>query len=182
MIDRERSTHPNRVGPGIRDRLHRVLSPTLLALGVVAIGCGRRPSASEIAPVKEDAETKVSVVKSAGRPPPPWPSGVPSAHAPCKTHSECAVLMDAPQTDPCCKHRVFQPVSRAYADWVATFHAAHCGGVVCPTQPLPGPEPSCCVSIGRCVKAKCVLGCDDPTLDAPKVNWLDSACRMPMPP
>lgn len=171
------------MSPAIRERSVRTLVTTLLGLSALAIGCARRPGANEIAPVKEDGgpDTKVAAVKSAGRLPPPWPSGVPSAHASCKTHNECAVLMDAPQTDPCCTHRVFQPVSRAYADWVAGFNAEHCGGVICPSQPLPGPEPSCCVSIGRCVHHKCVLGCDDPTLDAPKVNWLDSACRMPKP-
>ena len=43
-------------------------------------------------------------------------------------------------------------------------------------------KPNCCVSIGRCVKNKCIGGCYDSTLKAPDVTWLDSMCQMPQPP
>ena len=79
--------------------------------------------------------------------------------------------------DPCCTQRIgFVAVTRKYAEWTSAYRTEHCKGVVCPSSPLPGAEPTCCVSVGRCVKNKCVLGCDDPTLDAPKTVWHDSQC------
>jgi hypothetical protein len=81
--------------------------------------------------------------------------------------------------DPCCPQRVgFLPVSREYAAFTSKLRA-RCAGVICPPSPMPGAEPSCCASIGRCVKAKCIVGCDDPTLDAPKVVWHDAPCSAP---
>lgn len=110
-----------------------------------------------------------------------WPTDVPPSTARCEKHEDCAVLVDAPGANPCCNHRSLRPVSRAYFDWVRRYQQEKCVGVVCPTEPLPGPEPSCCESIGRCVNHACVIGCSDPTLDAPKVDWLDAMCRMPVP-
>jgi hypothetical protein len=149
-----------------------------LFAGVFAIvACARRQSEELV--TREDVAPRVDAAKPTPRP--KWPADVPNAYASCNAHSECAILVEAPQTDPCCTHRLFLPVTRAYADWTARFQDENCKGVSCPSQPLPGPEPACCASIGRCINHKCLSGCDDPTLNAPKVTWLESECRQPMP-
>lgn len=109
-----------------------------------------------------------------------WPAGAPSPTAACNRHEDCAIIRwDGPwPPDPCCDRRVpFTPVTRAYLAFFDTYRAAHCAGVKCPTAPLPGAEPGCCVVIPRCVNHRCVQGCDDPTLKAPAVSSLDPACQ-----
>lgn len=147
---------------------------SLIACACLVVGCDRRSDA----PITRD---QVVPAKDAAPPVarPTWPAGAPNPEAPCKTHDECTVLVVVPGANPCCTHQMFRPVSRAYADSFHRFHDENCKGAECPAEPLPGPEPSCCASIGRCVNHKCVAGCDDPTLDVPDVVWLDSACRWP---
>lgn len=141
---------------------------------VLLIACGK-----DKAVATTDASTWASTAAIAsGKPKPPWPADAPDPNAACTKHEDCTVLMhDAIlPPDPCCEQRVgFLPVTRKYAEFTSNMRA-QCAGVKCPTSPLPGPEPSCCASIGRCVNKKCILGCDDPTLDAPKVVWHDAPC------
>ena len=151
---------------------------------LLLVACGKDPK-----PVVVDASVPVAATTASAqatpkvepKPKPPWPSDAPDRSAACSSHEDCAVLMhDAIlPPDPCCTQRGgFLPVSSKYAEWTSTYREAHCKGVACPSSPLPGAEPSCCASIGRCVKKKCIGGCEDPTLDAPKVVWHEAACRM----
>lgn len=134
---------------------------------VVAAGCSKRA-------VTSATETGSGAAKV------PWPADAPSPDAACASHDDCWVFMwDAPQPpDPCCDARVgFLPATRAYAEWSRRFQAERCKGVRCESLPAPGAEPVCCVSIPRCVNERCVRGCDDPTLVAPRVVWHSPECR-----
>jgi len=151
-----------------------------LALATVLGGCDKSAPPTDVR-IKPLATGEAKADAASGRPPPSWPGDAPRPNGPCDSHGECAVLMDAPQESPCCTVRAIQPVTRVYADWTRRYQAEHCAGVTCPPAPLPGPEPACCASIGRCVNHVCVGGCTDPTLHAPETTWLDSACRLPRP-
>lgn len=108
-----------------------------------------------------------------------WPADAPSPSGACKGHDECAVIRwDGPwPPDPCCDQRVaFTPVLRSYLVWFEGYRKQHCGGVTCPTAPLPGAEPACCVVLARCLQGKCVQSCDDPTFEPPAEHSLDPGC------
>jgi hypothetical protein len=120
---------------------------------------------------------------SAATPVRAWPSNAPPRDA-CRTHGDCAVMVwDGPVgNDPCCDARVgYMPVARAYLEFMATYRKANCGGVTCPTPPLPGAEPACCANIGRCVAKHCVSACDDPLAHAPAISVLDPGCNHELP-
>jgi hypothetical protein len=145
-------------------------SPLLMSsLIIAAFGC----EASGPSPEKADAAPART-----------WPPDAPASNGGCRSHDECVVFMwDAPSPpDPCCDQRVgFMPATRAYVEWMGSYRKRHCAGVRCEPLPFPGAEPACCASIGRCVDHRCVQGCDDPSLQAPKTSWLDPACRAPQP-
>lgn len=133
----------------------------------VAAGCSK-PA------VTTSTETGASAPKVS------WPADAPSPDAPCATHDDCWVFMwDAPERpDPCCDARVgFWPTTRAYAQFMRRFQDARCKGVRCESLPAPGAEPLCCAAIPRCVDKRCVGGCSDPTLVAPRVVWHSPDCR-----
>ncbi|HUS63191.1 MAG TPA: hypothetical protein VMZ28_01570 [Kofleriaceae bacterium] len=118
-----------------------------------------------------------------------WPADAPAPTGACTRHDECAVIRwDGPwPPDPCCDQRVaFTPVLRSYLVWFDAYRKEHCGGVQCPSAPLPGAEPACCVVLARCVEGKCVQSCDDPTFKPPAEHSLDPNCNegaiMPEPP
>jgi len=135
----------------------RARHATALAL---LIACGK-----EKAPETTDASASATATTPA-KPKPPWPADAPDRNAACTKHEDCTVLVvdGILPPDPCCDQRVgFLPVTRKYAEFTAGLHA-QCAGVKCEPLPLPGPEPACCASIGRCVNKRCIVGCDDPTM------------------
>lgn len=121
---------------------------------------------------------------SASAVPRTWPRDAPDPNAACSAHEECTVIMwDAfVPPDPCCEQRVgFMATTKAYAAWTRRYHDERCRGVSCKPLPAPGAEPACCASIGRCVNRKCIGGCEDPSLQVPRVSWLDPACQTRAP-
>jgi hypothetical protein len=181
-----------------RHRLVPVLACSVLVGAPSFVGCSKGPLSE---PIRADSTSGPAASSSTGAassstiaasapsaaasvPPPAWPADAPRPNAACKTHEDCVVLMwDAiVEPDPCCPRRVgFMPATRVYAEWASQYREQHCAGVACGSLPRPGAEPSCCASLGRCVKKKCVMGCEDPTLNAPKVVWHSAQCTMPRP-
>lgn len=161
----------------------RAASCLLVVLPLLA--CSSRGQGSEPTTIAPESVVPPTATVTTARPKDvavarTWPADAPKPDAACNEHSDCWIMMwDAPMPpDPCCDQRVgFMPTTRAYAVWMSQYQKQSCTGVRCPPLPMPGAEPSCCVSIGRCVGHKCVSGCDDPTLDAPKVVWHDAACQ-----
>jgi hypothetical protein len=151
----------------------------LVAIAVFGFACSDKKSSPPDKPRGSDATTAVAPDAV------PWPASAPAIDK-CTTHEDCVVITwDAPwPPDPCCDARLgYAPMSRAYVEFMATFRTANCTGVKCPTPPLPGAEPACCASIGRCVKGTCTSACDDPTATGiPDVSVIDPNCRLPAPP
>gem|GEM_PF-5568344 len=157
-------------------RLTAVLAATALA----ATGCHDAARSDE---ARRDVGGPSGVTGSASARTRVWPSGVPDREA-CHTHDDCTVMVwDGPMPpDPCCDQRVgYLPAARAYLQFFETYRKASCAGVACPTPPLPGAEPACCASIGRCVAQRCVSACDDPTAHVAALSVLDPACHQPLP-
>jgi hypothetical protein len=149
----------------------------LLALVLVLLACGSpktedKPSTT----AARDAAPGKQLQPAAAR---TWPADAPSPTGACTAHSDCAVIRwDGPwPPDPCCDVRVaFTPVLRSYLAWFDTYRKEHCAGATCPSAPLPGAEPACCVVLARCVGGTCVQACDDPTFKSPAESSLDPGC------
>lgn len=90
-----------------------------------------------------------------------WPADTPSRTA-CTTHEQCRVETVLPSGDPCCDISTLAPVTVEFLTYVDTYRKAHCADIECPPMTLPGPMPSECAMVGRCLAGKCGMGCDDP--------------------
>jgi len=147
------------------------LALVVVAAAVALIACRKTPLGGD------DAAAPSEAGRDAGER--PWPSDAPPSDA-CEIHEDCSVVVwDGPQPpDPCCDQRVgYQAMSRAFLAFMADYRKRSCAGATCPPAPLPGAEPACCASIGRCVARRCVTACNDPSAETPKVSVLDGQCR-----
>lgn len=178
----------------LNDRRLSSRATPLLTLVALSLGCratSPRPEETEVRGEPEGAvvprgssasrttavPASASAVASVAHP--PWPPDAPASHA-CRTHADCTVVSwDAPlPPDPCCDVRVgYYALSRSYLTFMTDFRKKSCGGIRCPPAPLPGAEPACCASVGRCVAKRCVTACEDPTARVPAVRVIDPACH-----